>query len=159
MLFMNSGKGKGKYHWSSTRFYNQIKLFVKEDLEITEPTRYQVYAIALLLYPTKGILKENEETGLVYPSCPELYRTLGKDGVLLYRGIFINNNITLVGRFFKDTLIQRIWPKIKSSLTYDHCFRLAPPNPEIMLTYKYIISVLKGYKIFLPAWYVEQFSG
>ncbi len=43
---------------------------------------------------------------------------LGELGLKLYKTIFDNNNIGLIDKFFKDPLINKLWPKIVENMTY-----------------------------------------
>ena len=50
------------------------------------PSEYEVWAIALLLYPAKGIGGD----------CEPLCETLGPKGIKIFREIFTNNNAKLI---------------------------------------------------------------
>lgn len=55
-----------------------------------EPSDYEVWACALLIYPAKGI----------NGSCEAMRQVLGEEGIALYRKIFANNNSRSIKKFF-----------------------------------------------------------
>jgi hypothetical protein len=44
------------------------------------------------LNPAKGIVESKKKDKFSRPACEELYTTLGKEGLLIFRDIFSNNN-------------------------------------------------------------------
>lgn len=64
----------------------------------------------LLLNPAKGIEQSKKKDKLLGPACEELYATLGKEGIEIFRDIFSNNNRALIQRFFTHKIIRTLWP-------------------------------------------------
>ena len=83
-----------------SRIFERVKTFMELNLEMEELSERDVWGVALLIKQTKG----NERS----IDCP-LVSSLGKEGILLYRKIFKNNNKSLLNKFFLDSLIRRLW--------------------------------------------------
>ncbi len=62
--------------------------------------------MVLLLNPAKGIAKSKKKDKHYGPACDELYKTLGEEGVKIFRGIFSNNNRLQINRFFTNKIIR-----------------------------------------------------
>lgn len=134
-MFEQSSLARGIYHWSDKRLFEQVKLFMQSELEgFANPTNYEVWACALLIYPTKGINN----------ACKELCDTLGNDGIRVFRTIFVNNNSTLIREFFEHPFMQKLWPQIVSRQSMEYyCFKGKQPNENIRETYCKITGILK----------------
>ena len=82
-MFEESGLSTGIYHWSDRRLFEQVKTFMEDYLSgFPNPTEEEVWAFALLIYPTKGINN----------NCRPLCEALGEEGIKVFRDIFNNNN-------------------------------------------------------------------
>jgi hypothetical protein len=102
-IFEESSLSKGIYHWSDRRLFEQVKKFMETYLSgFANPTEYEVWACALLLYPAKGI----------DGACQQLCETLGQDGIRVFRDIFANNNSDLVAEFFTNHIMKKLWPQV-----------------------------------------------
>jgi hypothetical protein len=102
-MFEESELSKGIYHWSDRRLFEQVKRFMENFLSgFSNPTDYEVWACALLIYPAKGI----------EGACQPLCQVLGEDGIRVFRDIFANNNATMVAEFFTNPIIKKLWPQV-----------------------------------------------
>ena len=97
------------------------------------PTDYEVWACALLLYPAKGI------NGACAPLCD----TLGEEGIRVFRDIFTNNNAAMITEFFTHPVIVKLWPQVARRMESEHCFKKTGPNESIRLTYCKITQTLE----------------
>jgi hypothetical protein len=52
------------------------------------PTEFETWALVLLLNPAKGISESKKKNKFLRPACEELYHTLGRDGLVIFRDIF-----------------------------------------------------------------------
>ena len=95
-MFEESELSKGIYHWSDKRLFEQVKKFMENYLVgFYNPTDFEVWACALLLYPAKGINN----------ACQPMCETLGEGGIRVFRDIFTNNNASMITEFFTHPVI------------------------------------------------------
>lgn len=80
--------------------------FIVRHFGFVEPTDFETWALVLLLNPAKGIAESKKKDKLQLPACNDLYNTLGKDGILIFRDIFSNNNRALISKFFNNPIIR-----------------------------------------------------
>lgn len=99
-LMKRSGMFMGRHHWANDKLFNRTKEFIQQHLNFKNPTDRETWAIVLLLNPAKGITKSNRKSSYKKPACEELCRSVGKEGLLLYRDIFQNNNKKVIAQFF-----------------------------------------------------------
>lgn len=78
---------------------------MREDFKF-QPTEYETAAVILLLYPSLGPSKKYTAEQSFIAS------TLGEQGLVIYKSIFDNNRKELITQFFKDPLINKLWPKL-----------------------------------------------
>ena len=105
--------------------------------------------MALLLYPTKGIVKKDGT-----PNCQILFDIVGEEGIDVFRNIFTNSNSYLTREFFNHELIKNLWPFFLKKLRYEHCFSNAAPLKSRAQTYSYISILLENNGLAAPSWWL-----
>ena len=60
-----------------------------QNFGFTSPSEFEIWALVLLLNPAKGIVESKKKDKFQRPACEELYTTLGKEGLLIFREIFL----------------------------------------------------------------------
>ena len=83
-------------------------------------TKVEIACVVLMLKPVFG-----ETAGKAVRE--EIYKMLGVDRdlkVRIFHTTFSNNNNkSMRDLFFKDPLIQKIWPLLKAEMVYEDCFQ------------------------------------
>jgi hypothetical protein len=92
----NSSMFTGRHHWNDQKLFKVTRVFIQRHFDFHEPTDFETWALVLLLNPAKGIGESKKKDQLNMPACSELYHTLGKEGILIFRDIFSNNNRALI---------------------------------------------------------------
>jgi hypothetical protein len=106
---------------------------MEEYLFLAEPSDYDVWAIALLLYPTKGMGDK----------CPEMMKVLGKEGIKIFRETFVKTSSKLIALFFTNHLIISIWPILcEEAEMLNYFSSSSEPNPELVLNYRKITYIM-----------------
>lgn len=73
----------------------------------------------------------------------------------VYHSIYENNSRKKCANFFKDELIEILWPYVMKNLTVEVCFP-APPKVEDMKSHCKVTEVMrKFYKMPLPQWWID----
>jgi hypothetical protein len=84
-------------------------------LRFVNPTKKEIYAMVVLLYPKfAGSLTKKPD--------PLVLEHLELEGIFLYKGIRKANNKTTMKLFFKDPFIKKIWNYILPFMKFKHCF-------------------------------------
>lgn len=150
----------GRHHWNNEKLFRITKKFIEVKLGFKEPTDFETWALVLLLNPAKGLKGSRSEDGSeFFPGCPQLYHTLGTEGLQTFRDIFSNNNKKLIKTFFNHSIVRQLWSYIHSNLTEDHCFKRATLNHGIELTFVLITHILQTeFKLAPPQWWLQRFS-
>ena len=113
----------------------------------------------VLLYPAKSIEDSMRMSKLGEHSCSRIYQNLGEDGNSIFKKFFENNNKEQREMFFTHAFIVRLWPSILANLKYEHCFKRASPNLEILPTYALITTNFEDvFKLSLPEWWSKKFG-
>ena len=129
-----------------------------QNFGFSSPSEFEIWALVLLLNPAKGIVESKKKDKFQRPACEELYTTLGKEGLLIFRDIFSNNNRQLIGRFFKNAIIRTLWPYIQRHLTFEHCFKRSTPRESIVMTYVQITrTLIENFDLQPPEWWLVLF--
>jgi hypothetical protein len=145
----------GRHHWANEKLFRVTKRFIEAKLGFKEPTDFETWALVLLLNPAKGIKESKRKDRELEPACPELYHTLGPEGLKIFREIFNNNNKTLIQAFFNHSIVRQLWSYIHSNLTEEHCFKRASLNQGIRLTFVHITQILQSdFKLAPPRWWL-----
>ncbi|TNV85932.1 hypothetical protein FGO68_gene15200 [Halteria grandinella] len=149
----------GRHHWNDQKLFKITRMFIVKYYGFENPTDFETWAIVLLLNPAKGIIQSKKKAKYQQPACEELNRVLGKSGLEIFRDIFSNNNKTLINKFFKHSIITRLWPYLRKNLTFAHCFKRSDPPPSIIMTYVLITQALiVQFGLDPPEWWMNTFK-
>ena len=91
----------------------------------------------------------------------DIFKSIGKSGILTYKFIFKNNNGSKRKDFFKPgSLIPKIWDfVIRDNLTYDMCFQDYYPDTDIWKSYSEVAKNLsKNFGLEMPEFWFSMFS-
>jgi hypothetical protein len=102
---------------------------MEEELNMYGLTDNEIWAAVLLLYPSFGPSEQNDGKDTA------IYRALGDEGLTIYKTIFDNNNKKNIKKFFKDTFIRKLWPKIMTIANNRKMFFSKDPKQEILPSY------------------------
>jgi hypothetical protein len=82
------------HHWYDSRLKSQTQNFLKifNSSYLNKAKDNDVWAMALMLYPTKGTIKSKKRSIAGKPACEPLFKTLKKEGIDTFRAVFGNNN-------------------------------------------------------------------
>jgi hypothetical protein len=149
----------GRHHWNDHKLFKVTRLFMTKYFGFVDPSEYETWAVVLLLNPAKGILESKKKDKLLQPACAELYRCLKRDGLVIFREIFQNNNRRLIAEFFQNKIIRQLWAYIRKNLTFDQCFKRSDPSENIMMTYVHITrALIESFGLDPPDWWLETFN-
>jgi hypothetical protein len=149
----------GRHHWNDQKLFKVTRVFIQKHFDFADPTDFETWALVLLLNPAKGIGESKKKDQLNMPACSELYHTLGKEGILIFRDIFSNNNRALIQKFFTNPIIRQVWKYLQNYLTEDHCFKRSRPNDAIHMTYIHITrQLIEQFELIPPRWWLEKFN-
>jgi hypothetical protein len=97
---------------------------------------------------------ENEEK---INTCEELLTALSEDDIAVFRGVFVNNNDLLRSRFFRNTLVKKIWPIVMKNTKKEHFFKKAP-LADLHMTFCKITDIVSNkYDLGLPIFWAKQY--
>lgn len=137
-----------RHHWDDNKLFIITRELLEIHFDFGQATPYETWAMVLLLNSRKAN----------HDRCPELRRTLGTEGLMIFRDIFANNNRAMVDKFFAAPLIRKLWPYLETNLTEHHCFKGATVLESRERSYSMITEALTTrYKLPAPVWWQRKF--